>query len=331
MRKFLNRLLLVAVLGLLGLSLWTLWFAMSPVRLQSSSVEFSIQPGSSSRAATRQIIAAGINISAWQFNLLIRLSGNDIAIKAGSYEVSDGATPWQILGKITRGEFSMAEVVFIEGWTFRQMRAALQAHPALTHESANLSDDQIMAHVGSPGQNPEGWFFPDTYLFAKGESDLAVLLRAHLAMQKQLQSAWEQRAPGLPLRSPYEALILASIVEKETGRREDRAMIAAVFLNRLRIGMRLQTDPSVIYGLGTKFDGNLRKRDLETDQPYNSYTRNGLPPSPIAMPGRDSLLATMNPATTNARYFVSRGDGSSEFSRTLDEHNHAVRKYQLKR
>lgn len=331
MRKVLKRLLLPAIAGLLALSVWTLWFAVSPVKLSQSSVEFSIRPGSGSRAATRQMIDAGISIPAWQFNLLIRLSGNETGIKAGSYAVQEGATPWQILVKITRGEFSMAEVVFIEGWTFRQMRAVLQAHPALVHDSASLSDGQIMAMVGSPGQHPEGWFFPDTYLFAKGESDLAVLTRAHQSMQKQLQSAWQQRAAGLPLRSPYEALILASIVEKETGRREDRAMIAAVFLNRLRTSMRLQTDPTVIYGLGTRFNGNLRKRDLEADQPYNSYTRDGLPPSPIAMPGKDSLLAVMNPATTDARYFVSRGDGSSEFSRTLEQHNRAVRKYQLKR
>jgi len=331
MTKILKRLLIlgIAVGGIVAV--WTLWFALSPLKLTHPSVEFSIKPGSSSRAATRQIIAAGIPMPAWKFNLLIRLSRNEAGIKAGSYEVLEGATPWELLGKITRGEFSMAEVVFIEGWTFLQLRAALQAHPALVHESAVMSDAQIMASVGSPGQHPEGWFFPDTYFFSKGESDLAVLTRAHQAMQKQLLSAWQQRVPDLPLRTPYEALILASIVEKETGRREDRTMIAAVFLNRLRTSMRLQADPTVIYGLGARFDGNLRKRDLETDNPYNSYTRDGLPPSPIAIPGKDSLLAVMSPAATDARYFVSRGDGSSEFSRTLEEHNRAVRKYQLKR
>jgi UPF0755 protein len=201
----------------------------------------------------------------------------------------------------------------------------------LIHESSALSDEQIMARLGSAGQHPEGWFFPDTYLFAKGESDLLVLGRAHQAMLKQLESVWQQRAAGTPLRSSYDALILASIVEKETGRREDRGMIAAVFLNRLRAGMRLQTDPTVIYGLGARFDGNLRKRDIEMDQPFNSYTRDGLPPRPISMPGRESLMATIHPAASDALYFVSKGDGGSAFSRTLDEHNRAVQKFQLKR
>lgn len=268
---------------------------------------------------------------AWQFNLLTRMSGKDAGIKAGSYQASEGVTPWQILGKITRGEYSMSEVVFIEGWTFRQIRAALQTNPALAQDTAGLSNEEIMVRLGAPGTHPEGWFFPDTYFFAKGESDLSVLARAHQAMQKHLQFAWEQRPSDTPLRTPYEALILASIVEKETGRREDRGLIAAVFLNRLRVGMRLQTDPTVIYGLGTRFDGNLRKRDLETDHPFNSYRRDGLPPHPIAMPGRESLLAVMNPAPSNVMYFVSKGDGSSAFSRTLDEHNRAVQKFQLNR
>lgn len=331
MLKAIKRFLILAILGAVGLAAWITWFAISPVKLTGPSVEFSIRPGSGSRTATRQIVEAGVAMPAWQFNLMTRAIGNDAGIKAGSYEVSEGVTPWQILGKITRGEFSMSEVTFIEGWTFLQMRSALQSHPALTHETSGLSDEQIMARLGSAGQHPEGWFFPDTYLFPKGESDISVLERAHQAMQKQLQSTWQQRAPGTPLRSPYEALILASIVEKETGRREDRGLVAAVFLNRLRTGMRLQTDPTVIYGLGTKFNGNLRKRDLETDHPFNSYTRDGLPPRPISMPGLESLKAVMNPASADVLYFVSKGDGSSAFSRTLDEHNRAVQKFQLKR
>jgi len=186
-----------------------------------------------------------------------------------------------------------------------------------------------MAKLGAPGVLPEGMFFPDTYVFAKGASDLAVLARARGAMKKQLESAWAERAPDLPVTDPYEALILASLVEKETGRAGDRAMIAAVFANRLRLGMKLQTDPSVIYGMGERFDGNLRKKDLVTDTPFNTYTRRGLPPHPIAMPGLASLAAVMHPAQTDALYFVSRGDGTSEFSRTLVEHNRAVAKYQM--
>lgn len=321
--------LLLLVAGLLAT--WTVWFAFSPVQLVVSPQGFSILPGSTLREATRQIVESGVKFPPWQFNLLACISATETSIKAGSYEVTQGATPWNILGKITRGDFTQSDIVFIEGWVFRQMRAALHAHPDLLHDSDMLSDAEIMARLGSPGENAEGWFFPDTYLFAKGESDLKVLARAHRAMQKQLQSAWIRRPSDVPLRSPYEALILASIVEKETGRREDRAMIAGVFINRLRTGMRLQTDPTVIYGLGNKFDGNLRKRDLVTDQPFNTYMRDGLPPGPISMPGLASLKATLYPANTDALYFVARGDGSSVFSRSLEEHNRAVAKYQLKR
>ncbi len=209
------------------------------------------------------------------------------------------------------------------------MREAMNAHVDLKHDSASLSGAEIMAKLGATEVFPEGMFFPDTYVFAKGSSDIAVLTRAHLVMKRQLESAWSKRAPDLPMTDPYEALILASLVEKETGRAGDRAMIAAVFANRLRLRMKLQTDPSVIYGMGERFDGNLRKRDLVTDTPFNTYTRRGLPPHPIAMPGLASLAAVMNPAETDALYFVSRGDGTSQFSRTLVEHNRAVAKYQM--
>jgi len=304
------------------------WQALTPMQLAAPTVEFSIQRGSALRAATRQMVEAGIDVSPWQFNLMARLAGADTGIKAGSYTVSTGTTPWDLLRKITQGDFTLVEVAVIEGWTFRQMRAALDAHPSVRHDTASLLDGEIMEKLGAPGASAEGWFFPDTYLFAKGESDLAILARAHRAMQKQLESAWMQRAADTPLRSPYEALILASIVEKETGRAEDRGQIAGVFVNRLRSGMRLQTDPTVIYGLGERFDGNLRRRDLVADTPHNTYTRDGLPPSPIALPGLASLRAAVNPDKTAALYFVARGDGSSEFSRTLDQHNRAVTRYQ---
>jgi UPF0755 protein len=304
------------------------WKAFTAVSLSGSTVEFSIARGSTLRSATRQMVDAGVGLTGWHFNLLARLTSSSTTIKAGSYAVSEGITPWEILRKITAGDFTQVEVVFIEGWTVRQMRAALDAHPALRHDTAGLADGEVMARLGAAGVSAEGWFFPDTYLFGKGESDLTVLARAHRAMEKQLESAWMQRAPDTPLRTPYEALILASIVEKETGRPEDRGLIAGVFTNRLRIGMRLQTDPTVIYGLGERFDGNLRKRDLVTDTPHNTYTRGGLPPTPIALPGLASLKVAVNPEKTDALYFVARGDGSSEFSKTLEQHSRAVDRFQ---
>ena len=316
--------LCLALLAAAGLG----WYAFTPVSLRTDTADFSIRPGSSLRSATRQMVDSGVELSAWQFNLLGRSLGKAGTIKAGSYEVGRGITPLALLNKLTAGEVTQAEVIFIEGWSFRQVRAALDAEPAVRHDSAALGDEEIMARLGAAGRSPEGLFFPDTYLFGKGASDLDILKRAYKAMDRQLQAAWQQRSPDLPYRSPYEALIMASVIEKETGQAADRALIGGVFVNRLRIGMMLQTDPSVIYGLGEKFDGNLRKKDLLADTPHNTYTRAGLPPTPIAMPGLASLHAALNPAKTTALYFVARGDGSSEFSRTLAEHERAVLKYQ---
>lgn len=328
MRNVLLKLLALAFAGVLAFAAWLAWFAVTPVDLPASSVDFSISRGSGMRSATRQMIEAGIGMRAWPFNLLGRLAFKETTVKAGGYQVSAGVTPWQLMMKITQGDFAQSEVTFIEGWTFRQVRAALDFHAAVRHDSAGLSDADLMHRLGADTLMPEGLFFPDTYLFGKGESDLAILARAHRAMQKRLQSAWHQRDPGVPLANPYEALILASIVEKETGQASERELIAGVFVNRLRAGMKLQTDPTVIYGLGMKFDGNLRKRDLMRDGPFNTYTRGGLPPHPIGMPGQASLLAVLNPARTDALYFVARGDGTSQFSRSLAEHNRAVAKYQ---
>jgi len=325
----LKLLLLLASAAVLGFSGWIFWFALSPIELAAPTVEFSIRPGSTLRGVTRQVIEAGLVMPGWKFNLLARVNGASAGIKAGSYQVSAGVTPLLLIRKIMRGEYAQAEILFVEGWNFRQMREALNAHLDLKHDSASLSEAEIMARLGAPGMFPEGMYFPDTYVFAKGSSDLAVLARAHRAMKRQLESAWSERAPDLPMTDSYEALILASLVEKETGRAGDRAMVAGVFANRLRLRMKLQTDPSVIYGMGERFDGNLRKRDLVTDTPFNTYTRLGLPPHPIAMPGLASLAAVMHPAKTDALYFVSRGDGTSEFSHTLVEHNRAVAKYQM--
>lgn len=315
-----------AVLGFCG---WMAWFALAPIELGASPVDFVIQPGSTLRNATRQIIGAGVPIPGWQFTLLARVGGAGASVKAGSYQVFSGVTPLQILRKITRGEFAQADVVFVEGWTFRQIREVMKAHAYIKHDSESLDDSEVMARLGQPDRSPEGMFFPDTYVFARGTSDLAILARANQALQKQLQSSWAQRTAGLPIADSYEALILASIVEKETGSPGDRTLIAAVFINRLHARMKLQTDPAVIYGMGERFSGNLRKQDLLADTPFNTYTRLGLPPHPIAMPGLASINAVMHPAETDALYFVSRGDGTSQFSRTLVEHNRAVAKYQM--
>lgn len=330
MMRWLRRLLIPGVLLLLAFIAWMAVFAFSPLTLKTSPADFSVSPGSSLRAAAVQIESAGLPLADWQFTLLGRVLGKASAIKAGSYQVESGITPLQLLRKLTLGDVTQAGILFVEGWTFRQMRDALNAHSDLRHDTAGWSEREILDKLGIEG-TAEGWFFPDTYLFAKGSSDLNVLRRAHRAMQAALLGAWEKRDPKTPYATPYEALIMASIVEKETGQSADRAQIAAVFANRLTRGMLLQTDPTVIYGLGDKFDGNLRKRELLADGPYNTYTRPGLPPTPIAMPGLASLTAATRPARTDMLYFVARGDGSSQFSRTLEEHNRAVAKYQLRK
>ena len=304
------------------------WLVFSPVKLESATVEFHIAPGSGLRSVARQIGEAGVPVHPWVLIALGKLLRVEASVKAGSYEITSGITPLLLLENLTRGDVTQTEVAFIEGWSFRQMRERLDAHPELRHDSKGLSESEILQRIGAAELQPEGLFFPDTYLVAKRSSDLEVMARAYRAMQRHLAREWEARSIGLPYRDAYQALIMASIVEKETGREADRPLVAAVFTNRLRLGMLLQTDPTVIYGVGEKFDGNLRKRDLQTDTPYNTYTRAGLPPTPIAMPGLASLQATLHPADSQALYFVARGDGSSHFSRTLDEHNQAVNRYQ---
>ncbi|MCI1192079.1 endolytic transglycosylase MltG [Calidifontimicrobium sp. SYSU G02091] len=304
------------------------WWLQRPLPLAQPVVEVSIERGTSPRAVAQAWVDAGVRTSPELLYQWFRWSGDAPRIRAGSYEVHTGVTPRELLGKMVRGDEVLEAVRLIEGWTFRQFRAALAAAPNLRPTIAGLSDADVMAAIGAPGKPAEGWFFPDTYLYSRGVSDLTVLKRAHAAMQRHLDAAWAARADGLPLKSPDEALILASIVEKETGVEADRRLVAGVFVNRLRIGMRLQTDPAVIYGLGEAFDGNLTRRHLETDGPYNTYTRAGLPPTPIAMPGLASLRAAVNPEPTKALYFVARGDGSSVFSETLEDHNRAVNRYQ---
>jgi UPF0755 protein len=299
--------------------------------LSAPAVDLSIEPGTSARGVADAVAQSGVQVRADWLYAWFRLSGQDRQIKAGSYEIETGTTPRSLLRKLVRGEESLRTVTLVEGWTFRQVRQALAQAPQLAADTAALSDEAIMERLGRAGLPAEGRFFPDTYSYAKGSSDLKVLARALRSMDRHLADAWDKRAPDTPLKNPDQALVLGSIVEKETGRASERPQIAGVFANRLRIGMLLQTDPTVIYGMGDRFDGNLRKKDLQTDTPWNTYTRAGLPPTPIAMPGRDALLAAVAPARTDALYFVARGDGSSEFSSSLDAHNRAVDKYQRKR
>jgi len=304
------------------------WWLHQPLDLGLEPLELAIEPGTTPRGVARDVVAAGVKTDARLLYAWFRVSGQDRAIKAGNYELPPGTTPISLLQKLARGEEALRALTLVEGWNWRQVRQALAKEEQLKHDAAALTDEALMAQLGRPGVAPEGRFFPDTYTYAKGSSDIALLRRAMHAMDRHLEAAWAQRAADTPLKSADEALTLASIVEKETGKASDRGQIAGVFVNRLRVGMLLQTDPTVIYGLGEKFDGNLRKRDLQTDTPWNTYTRAGLPPTPIAMPGKASLLAAVQPQATRALYFVAKGDGTSHFSASLEEHNRAVNRYQ---
>lgn len=304
------------------------WWLSRPMPLAADTVELSIEMGTTPKDIAQGWVNAGVQVSPRLLYEWFRWSGDARRIRAGSYEVGAETTPRDLLRKMVQGDESLATVRLIEGWTFRQFRSELAKAEGLKPDTAGLSEAQIMAALGAAGAAAEGRFYPDTYAYSKGSSDLAVLKRAHRAMTHRLEAAWAERAPDTPLRSIDDALTLASIVEKETGVAADRGKVAGVFVNRLRISMPLQTDPTVIYGLGEAFDGNLRKRDLLADTPYNTYLRGGLPPTPISMPGKASLLAAVRPEPTKALYFVARGDGSSEFSEDLAAHNRAVSLYQ---
>ena len=321
---------LVALLTLLVLAAAAgfIYWARDPLMpADSAAIEFNIAQGSSIRAAMRQVQQAGVPASPLLMEVLARGSGTR-SLKAGSYRVEGGTTPLSLLDTLARGNTIKESLTIIEGWNFAQMRAEISRQKYLRQDSADMDVPTLMQKVAPGYSFPEGLFYPDTYFFDRGTSDLLVLQQAHQRMLKMLDEAWAKRAPLLPFKEPYDALIMASIVEKETGAPADRQKVAAVFVNRLKRGMLLQTDPTVIYGIGPTFDGNLRKVDLQTDTPYNTYTRPGLPPTPIALPGRAALNAALNPAATEALFFVARGDGSSEFSNNLDDHNRAVNKYQ---
>jgi UPF0755 protein len=319
-------LLVVAALAVAG-AVGYRWYR-APLPLPQTPYDFEVRSGASLTSVARALHAAGVIPHPFALTGLARLTGVDRTIKAGSYEVEPGITLPRLLAMLTQGDVSQKAITIVEGTTFTQLKLLLKENDDLAHRVVDLPDAELLARLGATESAPEGLFFPDTYYFAAGSSDLAVLQRAHRALEQRLAAAWARRAPNLPLASPYEALILASIVEKETGRAQDRPLVASVFINRLARGMRLQTDPTVIYGMGERFDGSLRKRDLETDSAYNTYVRTGLPPTPIALPSQASLDAVVDPPATPYLYFVSRGDGTSQFSATLIEHNRAVAKYQ---
>ncbi|MDO8065027.1 endolytic transglycosylase MltG [Janthinobacterium sp. SUN206] len=325
---FFKKLVVSSVIAAIGVGGTFVYWAQQPITTDGDAIPFTIAPGSGAHAAGQQIADAGVPIVPILFNMLARIEGKTSKIKAGSYELKPGTTPQRLITQLARGEFAQESLTIIEGWTFKQMRMAMANHAGLKHDTVGLSDKELMAKISPEYVLPEGLFFPDTYLFAKGASEMQIFRQAHAAMIGRLSEAWDKRDPALPYKNPYEALIMASIVEKETGQKSERAMIAGVFVNRLKTGMLLQTDPTVIYGMGDNYQGKIRKRDLEADTPYNTYTRGGLPPTPIALAGAQSLTAALAPARTQALYFVARGDGTSQFSANLPDHNRAVNQYQ---
>ena len=305
------------------------YYAKKPLNLSPEAQEISIKPKSSLTSIANQLVEQGVLKQAWPFMLLARVLRKEPNLQAGDYTLNKNINPYQLLLSLNHGKTTQGSVTFIEGKTFKQMREKLAKNDAIKHTTEEMTDSEVMQAVSGKDQHPEGLFFPDTFYFDRGTVDVTLLKRAYEIMQSKLEAAWAARASGLPYKNSYEALIMASIVEKETGKASERPIIAGVFINRLRIGMRLQTDPTVIYGMGDKYDGNIRKKDLEANTIYNTYTRDGLPPTPIAMPGAASIEAALHPEVTKALYFVGKGDGTHEFTNSLAEHNQAVAKYQL--
>ncbi len=331
MRAKARRAILAAVVASLALAAYAAWFCVHPLVPPRTPFDFTVKSGASFKTVARTLADEGLLAEPHAFWLLGRALGRSGSVHAGTYRLTAPLTPLELLDKLSRGDVLPVEIVFVEGTTFRQWQAQMRRNPNLRITLDGLDEPAIRAALGVTEPSLEGLFFPDTYRFHPGATDIDLLRRARGEMSRRLARAWETRDPALPLESPYEALVLASIIEKETGQAAERPTIASVFVNRLRIGMRLQTDPTVIYGLGERFDGNLRKRDLQADTAWNTYTRDGLPPTPIAMPGAGSLDAATHPARTDFLYFVGKGDGTHQFSRSLEDHNRAVAKYQLGR
>lgn len=334
MRRLIYRLVVIGALAV-GVVLGGIWldyrsFLHAPLSVGPDGLDYVVPSGSNLTRIARDLELRGVLDRPRYLVWHARIHGNADLLKTGEYHIASGTTPDQLLGLFVRGQVIQYALTLVEGWNFRQVMDAVQSSEYLEHRLAGLDDAAVMVRLGKPGVHPEGRFLPDTYHFPRGTSDVEFLQRAYTAMESVLAKAWEERAVGLPLKTPDEVLVMASIVEKETGLASERGAIAGVFVRRLLKKMRLQSDPTVIYGMGDAYRGNIRRRDLQTDTPYNTYRRGGLPPTPIAMPGRDAIHATVNPEEGSALYFVSRGDGSHYFSATLEEHNQAVIKYQLK-
>jgi UPF0755 protein len=314
----------------LGLFAWLAYYAISPLKLQPNSQEITIQPKSGLRSIANQLVKQGVLNEPWRFILIARLLNKQSYLQAGSYTLNKNVSPYQLLLSLNHGKTTQGSITFIEGRTFAQMQEKIIKNDAIKQTLTGLSESEMLKLMGSDYSVAEGLFFPDTFYFDRNTTDTVILKRSYDSMQSKLAKAWQGRDANLPYKNSYQALIMASIIEKETGKAVERPMIAGVFINRLRMGMRLQTDPTVIYGMGKYYDGNLRKKDLIADTPYNTYTRDGLPPTPIAMPGMAAINAALHPATTKALYFVGKGDGSHLFSNNLADHNLAVVRYQLK-
>jgi len=332
-----RRLLLLLVLLAMAAALVVGWndyrrFSVAPLNVSAQHDSIDVSRGTSFKGIVAELRQHGLSTaSPWYWRLLaeqMRVAGK---LHAGEYALQPGITPRQLLADMAAGKVLQRNFTIVDGWTFAELRQALARVDTLKHVATDLDDATIMQQIGAAGEAPEGRFLPETYAYVKGDSDLDILRRAHVAMAMTLAALWPDRDKDLPLATPYDALILASIVEKETGRAEERAKIAGVFVRRLENHMLLQTDPSVIYGMGAHYDGNIRRSDLTADTPYNTYTRAGLPPTPIALPGKPAIVAALHPAPGDALYFVSRGDGSHVFSHTLAEHNRNVDCYQRKR
>jgi UPF0755 protein len=313
----------------IGVGAWFYYYAKTPLKLLPQAQEITIKPNSGLKSIANQLVDQKVIPNALPFVILVRVLGKETYLQAGEYTLIKNISPYQLILSLNHGKSTQGSITFIEGKTFKQMRAKLAKTESVKSTITNMSDVEVMRLVGRGEKHPEGLFFPDTFYFDRNTTDIVLLKRSYEIMENKLSQAWANRASGLPYKDSYDALIMASIIEKETGKSSERPMIAGVFLNRLRIGMRLQTDPTVIYGMGDRYDGNIRKKDLLADTAYNTYTRSGLPPTPIAMPGLASIEAALHPEKTKALYFVGRGDGSHEFTSSLVEHNRAVAKYQL--
>lgn len=322
---------MIGLIAVLSFAAYLAYYAKSPLNIPSASQDVSVKANSGLSSIANQLVEQGVIKNKLLFIVLARLMGKEASLQAGEYTFNANVTPYELLLSLSSGKTTQAKITFIEGKTFKDMLASLEKNPAVTNTVQKLPYADIMALINPEQSHPEGMFFPDTYYFDRGTKDIVLLKRAHEIMTTKLEQAWQGREQGLPYKNSYEALIMASIVEKETGMASERPMIAGVFVNRMRIGMKLQTDPTVIYGMGDGFDGNIRRKDLRKDTNYNTYTRYGLPPTPIAMPSLAAIDAALHPAKTKALYFVGKGDGSHAFSNSLVDHNRAVAKYQLKR